>query len=91
MQLILICSMIVQCTEKTCLLLQLDIGQFAMTCFSCITFENSIILLDISVDQSKGMLGTFAPQKEPYIHALKEEITPSGALARGVYSAKLKV
>lgn len=44
-----------------------------------------------SVDQSKGMLGTFAPQKEPYVYALKEDTTPSGTLARGVYSAKLKV
>ncbi|PNX98119.1 rho GDP-dissociation inhibitor 1-like protein [Trifolium pratense] len=40
--------------------------------------------------RSKGMLGTFAPQKEPYVYALKEDTTPSGALARGVYSAKLK-
>lgn len=45
----------------------------------------------MSVDQSKGMLGTFAPQREPYIHMLEEETTPSGALARGTYTAKLKV
>ncbi|KAG5587301.1 hypothetical protein H5410_047735 [Solanum commersonii] len=44
----------------------------------------------MSVDQSKGMLGTFAPQREPYIHMLEEETTPSGALARGTYTAKLK-
>lgn len=37
------------------------------------------------------MLGTFAPQREPYVHTLDEEITPSGVLARGIYSAKLKV
>lgn len=43
------------------------------------------------MDQSKGMLGTFAPQREPYVHTLDEEITPSGMLARGIYSAKLKV
>ena len=49
------------------------------------------MFLGISVDQSKGMLGTFAPQKEPYVHTLKEDITPSGVLARGVYSAKIKV
>ncbi|KAF2294900.1 hypothetical protein GH714_026900 [Hevea brasiliensis] len=42
------------------------------------------------VDQSKGMLGTFAPQQEPYKHTLEEETTPSGVLARGIYSAKLK-
>ncbi|KAF2314725.1 hypothetical protein GH714_030186 [Hevea brasiliensis] len=46
---------------------------------------------DLNVDQSKGMLGTFAPQREPYVHTLEEETTPSGALARGIYSAKLKV
>ena len=45
----------------------------------------------VSVDQSKGMLGTFAPTREPYVHTLEEETTPSGVLARGLYSAKLKV
>jgi len=50
-----------------------------------------IVLWSFSVDQSKGMLGTFAPQKDPYVYALKEDTTPSGALVRGVYSAKLKV
>lgn len=43
------------------------------------------------MDQSKGMLGTFAPQRDPYEHLLEEETTPSGVLARGIYSAKLKV
>lgn len=37
------------------------------------------------------MLGTFAPNREPYVHTLEEETTPSGVLARGLYSAKLKV
>lgn len=37
------------------------------------------------------MLGTFAPQREPYVHTLEEETTPSGVLARGKYIAKLKV
>lgn len=45
----------------------------------------------LSVDQNKGMLGTFAPQREPYVHVLDEETTPSGVLARGIYSANLKV
>ncbi|XP_020530965.1 rho GDP-dissociation inhibitor 1 isoform X2 [Amborella trichopoda] len=45
---------------------------------------------NLNVDESKGMLGTFAPQQEPYTHTLDEETTPSGVLARGVYSAKLK-
>nr|GEX96073.1 hypothetical protein [Tanacetum cinerariifolium] len=35
------------------------------------------------VDSSKGMLGTFGPQAEPYIHAMPEEVTPSGMFARG--------
>lgn len=46
---------------------------------------------DVTVDQSKGMLGTFAPNREPYVCTLEEETTPSGVLARGIYSAKLKV
>lgn len=44
-----------------------------------------------SVYESKGMLGTFAPQREPYVLTLEEETIPSGVLARGTYSAKLKV
>lgn len=43
------------------------------------------------MDRSKGMLGTFAPQREPYVHTLEEETTPSGMLARGKYTAKLRV
>ncbi|XP_061367484.1 rho GDP-dissociation inhibitor 1-like [Gastrolobium bilobum] len=57
---------------------------------SGLAYSNTVWKGGLQVDQSKGMLGTFAPQKEPYIHALKEDITPSGALARGVYSAKIK-
>lgn len=44
----------------------------------------------LSVERNKGMLGTFAPQKEPYDFVFDEETTPSGVLARGTYSAKLK-
>ncbi|CAK7349317.1 unnamed protein product [Dovyalis caffra] len=36
------------------------------------------------------MLGTFAPHREPYVYTLEEDTTPSGVLARGIYSAKLK-
>ncbi|MED6207401.1 hypothetical protein PIB30_035502 [Stylosanthes scabra] len=57
---------------------------------SGLRYSNTVWKGGIQVDQSKGMLGTFAPQKEPYEHALKEEVTPSGVLARGAYSAKLK-
>ena len=44
-----------------------------------------------TVDQNRGMLGTFATQREPYVQMLEEETTLSGILARGVYSAQLKV
>ncbi|MED6111584.1 hypothetical protein PIB30_053557 [Stylosanthes scabra] len=57
---------------------------------SGLAYSNTVWKGGLQVDQSKGMLGTFAPQKEPYVYALKEDTTPSGALARGVYSAKLK-
>ncbi|CAJ1900091.1 unnamed protein product [Sphenostylis stenocarpa] len=57
---------------------------------SGLTYSNTVWKGGLQVDQSKGMLGTFAPQREPYVYALKEDTTPSGALARGVYSAKLK-
>ncbi|CAL0316859.1 unnamed protein product [Lupinus luteus] len=57
---------------------------------SGLAYSNTVWKGGIRVDQTRGMLGTFAPQKEPYIHALKEDVAPSGALARGVYSAKLK-
>jgi Rho GDP-dissociation inhibitor len=34
------------------------------------------------------MLGTFAPQQEPYVHLLPEQVTPCGLLARGCYTAR---
>ncbi|XP_059660308.1 rho GDP-dissociation inhibitor 1-like [Cornus florida] len=57
---------------------------------SGLTYTNTVWKGGLQVDQSKGMLGTFAPQREPYVHTLDEETTPSGVLARGIYSAKLK-
>ncbi|KAI3741981.1 hypothetical protein L1987_59660 [Smallanthus sonchifolius] len=45
----------------------------------------------IQVDRIKSMLGTFAPQKDAYIETLDEETTPSGILARGIYTAKLRI
>ncbi|XP_077229532.1 rho GDP-dissociation inhibitor 1-like isoform X2 [Tasmannia lanceolata] len=54
------------------------------------TYSNTVWKGRLQVDQSKGMLGTFAPQQDPYVHTLEEETTPSGVLARGIYSAKLK-
>ncbi|KAK1260775.1 Rho GDP-dissociation inhibitor 1 [Acorus gramineus] len=57
---------------------------------SGLAYSNMVWKGSLQVDQSRGMLGTFAPQKEPYVHTLDEETTPSGALARGIYKAKLK-
>lgn len=57
---------------------------------SGLAYTNTVWKNGIQVDQSRGMLGTFAPQREPYICTLEEETTPSGVLARGVYAAKLK-
>ncbi|GFY99550.1 immunoglobulin E-set superfamily protein [Actinidia rufa] len=57
---------------------------------SGLTYMNTVWKGGLKVDQSKGMLGTFAPQREPYVHTLDEETTPSGVLARGMYAAKLK-
>ncbi|KAF5185791.1 Rho gdp-dissociation inhibitor [Thalictrum thalictroides] len=57
---------------------------------SGLRYSNTVWKGPLRVDQNKGMLGTYAPQKEPYTHTLDEETTPSGVLARGIYSAKLK-
>ncbi|WCJ38268.1 Rho GDP-dissociation inhibitor 1 [Euphorbia peplus] len=57
---------------------------------SGLTYKNTVWKGGIRVDRNKGMLGTFAPQREPYVHFLEEETTPSGVLARGTYSAKLR-
>lgn len=57
---------------------------------SGLTYSNTVWKGGVQVDQSKGMLGTFAPNREPYVCTLEEETTPSGVLARGIYSAKLK-
>ncbi|GER46101.1 Rho GDP-dissociation inhibitor [Striga asiatica] len=57
---------------------------------SGLTYTNTVWKGGIQVDQSRGMIGTFAPQREPYVHTLEEETAPSGVFARGVYTAKLK-
>ncbi|KVI12345.1 Immunoglobulin E-set [Cynara cardunculus var. scolymus] len=57
---------------------------------SGLTCINTVWKGGIQVDRIKGMLGTFAPQKDAYVETLDEETTPSGVLARGIYKAKLK-
>ncbi|KAK8565267.1 hypothetical protein V6N13_020388 [Hibiscus sabdariffa] len=57
---------------------------------SGLTYSYTVWKAGLKVDQNKGMLGTFAPQREPYVLFLDEETTPSEVLARGIYSANLK-
>ncbi|KAK4492459.1 hypothetical protein RD792_003268 [Penstemon davidsonii] len=57
---------------------------------SGLSYTNTVWKNGIQVDESRGMVGTFGPQREAYVHTLEEETTPSGILARGLYSAKLK-
>ncbi|KAG7036302.1 Rho GDP-dissociation inhibitor 1, partial [Cucurbita argyrosperma subsp. argyrosperma] len=57
---------------------------------SGLSYSNKVWRGGLLVDRTHGMLGTFAPQREQYVETLEEETTPSGVLARGNYSAKLK-
>ncbi|KAJ0963686.1 hypothetical protein J5N97_028808 [Dioscorea zingiberensis] len=57
---------------------------------SGLAYTNTVWKGGMRVDETKGMLGTFAPQHEVYEQTLEEETIPSGMFARGVYSAKLK-
>lgn len=57
---------------------------------SGLVYESRVWKSGLPVDQSHCMLGTFSPQREPYVHVLEEETAPSGALARGSYTAKTK-
>jgi len=53
-----------------------------------LTCINSVWKAGFPVDHTRSMLGTFAPQREPYIHIMPEKVTPSGLLARGAYTAR---
>ncbi|KAK8937801.1 Rho GDP-dissociation inhibitor 1 [Platanthera guangdongensis] len=53
-------------------------------------YRNTVWKTGVRVENTKVMLGTFSPQKEPYTYELEEETTPSGIFARGSYSAKTK-
>ncbi|KAE8714504.1 Rho GDP-dissociation inhibitor 1 [Hibiscus syriacus] len=53
-------------------------------------YTNTVWKTGVRVDNTKLMLGTFSPQKEPYTYELEEETTPSGLFARGSYSARTK-
>ncbi len=58
---------------------------------SGLTCISTVWKLGIMVDQTRSMLGTFAPQLEPYVHIMPEaHVTPSGSLARGTYTANLR-
>ena len=53
-----------------------------------LTCINTVWKAGFQVDQTRDMMGTFAPQQEPYVHIAEEEVTPSGSLARGAYTAR---
>lgn len=55
-----------------------------------LTYVNKVWKSGLLVDQTRVMLGTFAPQIDPYTYVMEEEETPSGVLARGSYTAKTK-
>ncbi|XVF65425.1 hypothetical protein PTKIN_Ptkin09bG0248200 [Pterospermum kingtungense] len=57
---------------------------------SGLKYTNTVWKTGVRVDNTKLMLGTFSPQKEPYTYELEEETTPSGLFARGSYSARTK-
>uniref|UniRef100_A0A7C8ZT45 Rho GDP-dissociation inhibitor n=1 Tax=Opuntia streptacantha TaxID=393608 RepID=A0A7C8ZT45_OPUST len=57
---------------------------------SGLAYFNTVWRGGVQVDEVEGMLGTFAPQPEPYVQLLDEDTAPSGVLARGLYSAKLR-
>uniref|UniRef100_A0A5B7B582 Rho GDP-dissociation inhibitor 1-like n=1 Tax=Davidia involucrata TaxID=16924 RepID=A0A5B7B582_DAVIN len=58
---------------------------------SGLKYTNTVWKTGIRVDNSKVMLGTFSPQKEPYTCELEQDTTPSGMFVRGSYSARTKV
>eukprot|EP00897_Mesotaenium_endlicherianum_P009935 jgi/Mesen1/8970/ME000056S08374 len=51
-------------------------------------YLNRVWRLGKQVDKTKVMLGAYGPQEEPYRYITEEEVTPSGMLARGHYTAK---
>jgi len=55
---------------------------------SGLTCINTVWKAGFQVDQTRDMMGTFGPQQEPYVHIAEEEVTPSGSLARGAYTAR---
>merc|ERR1712137_1181702 len=57
---------------------------------SGLRYTNTVWKTGVRVENTKVMLGTFSPQKEPYTYELEEETTPSGIFARGSYSARTK-
>ncbi|OAY76049.1 rho GDP-dissociation inhibitor 1-like [Ananas comosus] len=68
--------------------------KFSFTVFNNIVsglrYTNTVWKTGVRVENTKVMLGTFSPQKEPYTYELEEETTPSGMFARGSYSARTK-
>jgi Rho GDP-dissociation inhibitor len=55
---------------------------------SGLTYANRVWRGKLQVAKAKEMLGSFAPQEEPYSYVTEEEVTPKGMLVRGQYTAK---
>ncbi|KAJ8621506.1 hypothetical protein MRB53_030035 [Persea americana] len=57
---------------------------------SGLIYSNTVWKTGVKLEAKKVMIGTFGPQPEPYIHETAEDTAPSGMLARGSYSARIK-
>lgn len=57
---------------------------------SGLTYVHTVWKNGLKVENTKTMLGTFAPQSEPHIHTTGEETTPSGIFARGSYTSRIR-
>lgn len=51
-------------------------------------YANKVWRMGKQVHKRRMMLGAYGPQAEPYTFTTEEEVTPSGMLARGHYTAK---
>ncbi|CAN4104610.1 unnamed protein product [Withania somnifera] len=58
---------------------------------SGLKYINTTWKAGVRVDKTQVMLGTFDPRKEPYVHELEEDVTPSGIFARGLYTTRTQV
>ena len=58
---------------------------------SGLKFNRIITRSGIRVDKETIMVGSFAPNAEPIVFKLEEDIVPGGFLSRGTYTSKIKL